>query len=146
MPRLDAERIALWRRLRVAVAHVDRGIDLQMEAEHGMSIRQFEVLSALRGSVEPTRVHQLCADLGDVASSLSRRLDRLEEAGWLKRHIGPTDVDGRAVTVTLTRQGRLVWRDANITFRRELQRHFAQSLTDTDIAALTRVLGKLSTG
>jgi DNA-binding MarR family transcriptional regulator len=143
VPRLDAERIALWRRLRVAVGHVDRRIDLQMVAEHGLSIRQFDVLSALRTSTEPTRVNQLCAELGEVASSLSRRLDRLEEAGWIKRHLGPTDVDGRTVTVTLTRQGRLVWHDANITFRRELQRHFAQALTETDIAALTRVLGKL---
>jgi hypothetical protein len=43
----------------------------------------------------------------------------------------------------ITREGRALWRDANITFRAVLQRHFAQSLTDTDIVALTRVLGKL---
>jgi DNA-binding MarR family transcriptional regulator len=52
--------------------------------------------------------------------------------------------DRRAVTVTLTSSGRTVWRDANITYRRMVQHHFAQHLTDTDIAALQRVMTKVT--
>src|SRR6266508_6712486 len=100
---------------------------MQLADEHGISLRRFEVLAALRDAGGAMRVNQLCADLGEIASSLSRRLDRLEDDGLVMRQAAPAEQDGRAVTVTITREGRLVWRDANITFRRMLQRHFAQS-------------------
>ena len=53
--------------------------------------------------------------------------------------------DKRAVIVTLTRDGRAEWRDANITYRRMVQLHFAKLLTETDIAALQRIFAKLGT-
>jgi DNA-binding MarR family transcriptional regulator len=143
VPRLDAERVSIWRRWWVAAAHIERRLDLQLMEAHGLSLHHFEVLSSLRAAGGSMRVHQLCADLGDVPSSLSRRLDRMTEAGLVTRAATPSAEDARAVTVSITREGRELWRDANITFRGVLQRHFAQSLTDTDIVALTRVLGKL---
>ena len=51
--------------------------------------------------------------------------------------------DKRAVTVSLTREGRAEWRDANITYRRMVQQHFANVLSDTDVAALQRIFSKL---
>ena len=79
-----------------------------------------------------------------MPSSLSRRLDRLEQVGWVERHTSSNGADGHAVEVTLTKDGREVWRDANVTYRRMVQHVFASKLTDTDIAAITRVLGKVS--
>jgi DNA-binding MarR family transcriptional regulator len=143
VPRLDAERVSIWRRWRVAAAHVERRLDLQLMEDHGLSLHHFEVLSSLRTAGGSMRVHQLCTDLGDVPSSLSRRLDRMTEAGLVSRSSTPSEDDARAVSVSITREGRAMWRDANITFRAVLQRHFAQGLTDTDIVALHRVLGKL---
>jgi DNA-binding MarR family transcriptional regulator len=67
----------------------------------------------------------------------------MEEHGFVSRTPTPTPDDRRAVTVTLTRDGRAEWRDANITYRRMVQQHFASALTDTDIASLQRILGKL---
>ena len=43
----------------------------------------------------------------------------------------------------MTSEGRAVWRDANVTYRRLVQQHFANALTETDIAALQRFLGKV---
>jgi DNA-binding MarR family transcriptional regulator len=51
--------------------------------------------------------------------------------------------DRRAVTVSLTREGRNVWRDATTTYRSVVQTHFARHLTESDIAALQRVWAKL---
>jgi hypothetical protein len=45
--------------------------------------------------------------------------------------------------VTLTKAGRAFWRDANVVYRRAVQRHFAQVVTDSDITALHRLLSKL---
>jgi DNA-binding MarR family transcriptional regulator len=75
---------------------------------------------------------------------VSRRLDRLEEEGFVSRTPTPLPDDRRAVTVSLTREGRAEWRDANITYRRMVQQHFANVLSDTDVAALQRIFSKLA--
>ncbi|MGA1052008.1 MAG: MarR family transcriptional regulator, partial [Ilumatobacteraceae bacterium] len=69
-------------------------------------------------------------------SSLSRRLDRLEEEGWVRRHRDVDPEDHRAVEVELTRRGRALWREMNVSYRRAVQRRFAGVLDDTKIAGV----------
>jgi DNA-binding MarR family transcriptional regulator len=142
MPRLDAERIALWRQFCTSSSSLQRRIDQQLVDEHHLPLVWFECLSAIRDAGGEMRVHSLCETLDDVPSSLSRRLDRMEEDGLVKRVHPRASDDRRAVLVALTNHGRAAWRDANITFRRMVQQHFAHRLTDTDIAALQRVFTK----
>lgn len=144
MPRLDAERIELWRALRRTTADLQRRIDAQLLDETGLPLAWFEVLAALQQGNGSLRVKQVCEALDEVPSSLSRRLDRLEDEGYVERAATPRPDDRRAVTVTLTSEGRAVWRDANITYRRLVQNEFARNLTDTDLATLHRVLAKLA--
>lgn len=111
---------------------------------YGLPLTWFDVLTELRREGGAMRVHELCEVLDEVPSSLSRRLARMEDTGLVKRNATPRADDRRAVTVSLTAHGRALWRDANIDYRRLVQQHFAHRLTDTDIAALQRVWGKLS--
>ena len=143
MPRLDAERIALWRQFCVLSAAIQRRVDQALIEEHRLPLAWFDVLTAIRDAGGSMRVHQLCEELDEVPSSLSRRLDRMVDEGYLRRRHTPQDDDRRAVSVQMTAAGRYAWRDANITYRRMVQRHFAQRLTETDLAALQRVWGKL---
>ncbi|MEI7548208.1 MAG: MarR family transcriptional regulator [Actinomycetota bacterium] len=143
MPRLDAERIALWRQLCTLATGLQRKIDQQLIDEHDLPLTWFDVLTAVRNAGGAMRVHELCTALDDVSSSLSRRVDRMVEEGYLRRKHTPQPDDRRAVTVSMTTNGRYAWRDANITYRRMVQAHFAQRLTETDIAALQRVWSKL---
>ena len=144
MPRLDAERIALWRQFCTLSTAVQRKIDQALTEEHRVPLPWFDVLTSIRAAGGTMRVHQLCEALDEVPSSLSRRLDRMTEEGLVRRKHSPQPDDRRAVTVQLTAAGRYAWRDANITYRRMVQRLFAQRLTDTDLAALSRVWGKLT--
>ena len=144
MPRLDAERIALWRRWHTTSTELHRRVDMKLMDEHDLPLTWFECLAAIRDAGGTMRVHELAERLQELPSSLSRRLDRLEDEGLVRRKRTPLPDDRRAVSVSLTKAGREVWRDANITFRRMVQQHFALHLTDTDIAALQRVLGKLA--
>lgn len=144
MPRLDAERLNLWREWQRAANRAERAIDEALMESDEMPLAWFEVLATLQRSGGTLRVGELCAEVGAVPSSLSRRLDRLEQVGWVQRRPAPTSADGRAVEVALTKEGREMWRDANVTYRRTVQQVFASRLTDTDIAAITRVLGKLA--
>lgn len=143
MPRLDAERVALFRRLCSTADDLRRNIDAQLMEEHDLPLAWFDVLDAVRTG--PLRVHEILDRVGGVPSSLSRRLDRMEEYGFVVRTATPTPADRRAVTVTITPFGRALWRDANLTYRRGVQTLFATRLTETDIAALHRVLGKAVT-
>lgn len=144
MPRLDAERINLWREFCTLSTTLQRRIDTELFDEHDMSLAWYEVLNTLRLAETPIRVSELCAKLQEVPSSLSRRLDRMEDDGLVERSHAPQPDDRRAVVVGITTEGRLSWRDANITYRRLVQQHFAQRLTDSDIAALQRVWSKLT--
>ncbi len=144
MPRLDAERIALWRELCTTSARLQRTIDRTLNDLHGLPLPWFDALTEIRRAGGSVRVHELCVALDEVPSSLSRRLDRMEHEGFVRRKASPRKDDRRAVIVTSTPDGRAAWFDANVTYRRMVQHHFAQRLTDTDIAALQRVWGKLA--
>jgi len=126
------------------VADVQRQLDAELTVAHAISLAWFEAMSAIRDSGGTIRIGELRQALDEVTSSLSRRLDRMEEHGLVHRAVPTRDAgnDKRAITVTLTASGRALWREANITYRRVVQQRFASRLTDTDVAALHRVLGK----
>jgi DNA-binding MarR family transcriptional regulator len=142
VPRLDAERVALLRSLTSATTAVTRQIDADLMTDFEIPLAWFEVMTALQRSGGTLRVNELCAALDEVGSSLSRRLDRMEAEGYVAREPATGD-DKRAVSVTLTREGRSLWRDANITYRRAVQQHFNHVVTDSDMVALQRFISKL---
>jgi DNA-binding MarR family transcriptional regulator len=143
MPRLDAERIDLLRSLCQTTTAITRRIDADLLAEYDMPLAWFDVMTALQRAGGSLRVSEICHLLDEIPSSLSRRLDRMEHEGHVEREPTPTAQDRRAVTVHLTRDGRLFWRDANVIYRRAVQRHFAVVVTDSDINALQRLISKL---
>ncbi len=144
MPRLDAERVALWRSFQTAGEVVSRIIEAEMADEFHLSLPQFDLLAVLAANDEQLRVKDLCDALAAVPSSLSRRIDALVGRGYVTREVPPTSDDNRAVVVTLTRMGRLVWRDANILYRRAIQREFAAELSETDVGVMSRAISKVA--
>jgi len=144
MPRLDAERIELLRSMTGATTSIERRIDADLMREFDLPLAWFEVMSALQRHDGVMRVSDLKDVLGELPSSLSRRLDRMEEQDLIEREPSP-GIDKRAVLVRLTRDGRSFWRDANVVYRRAVQKHFANVVTESDIVALQRLLSKLTT-
>ena len=140
MARLDASRLAAWRELQSISAQIERLVDEQLVAEWDVGLGWFDVLAGLQRLGGSARPSELASELRLVRSSLSRRLDRLEEEGWVAR-ARPTSLDDhRAVVVELTRRGRTLWREMNVTYRRAVQAQFAAVLGDGDVADLRRVL------
>ena len=113
-----------------------------MRADWDIALGWFDVLTALQRLGGVARPLDVAAKLRVPASSISRRLDRLEEEGWIarRRHI---DVDRRAVDVELTKSGRRLWREMNVSYRRAVQAHFAGRLDDAEIESVRRVLDLL---
>lgn len=143
MARLDANRVAAWRGLQALVGQIERGIDEELRADWDIHLGWFDVLASLQRLGGRARPIDLAADLRLPPSSLSRRLDRLQEEGWIARHRDVPGADHRAVEVELTRSGRRLWREMNVSYRRALQGQFAKHLDDDDIADIRRVLDVL---
>ncbi len=146
MPRLDAARVAAWRDLQSIVAEVTRHVDDDLRLEWAVPLGWFDVLAGLRHSGGRARPQDLASAMRIPPSSLSRRLDRLEEEGWIARHRNIDPDDHRAVEVELTPRGRALWREMSITYRRSIQARFASRLTDEQIAAITELNGLLDPG
>lgn len=104
MPRLDAERVTLWRTFQIAAEVVSRSIEQEMADEFRLSLPQFDLLAVLAQNNDQLRVKELCEQLQAVPSSLSRRIDSLVERGFVTREAAPTIDDNRAVMVRLTRR------------------------------------------
>lgn len=143
MSRLDASRVAAWRALQSVTAQRARLIDEALTSEWQVPLSSFDVLAALARLGGQARPLELADELRIVRSSLSRRLDRLEEEGWVARQPAPVADDHRAVTVRLTARGRALWREMNVTYRRAVQGHVARHWSDDDVAALTAILARL---
>ena len=120
--------MAAWRELQSVAAALERTIDEELTAEWEVPLGWFDVLAGLQRLGGSARPSDLADELRLVRSSLSRRLDRLEEEGWVSRR-RPSDADDhRAVVVELTRRGRTLWREMNVTYRRAVQTHVASAL------------------
>lgn len=143
MARLDAARVGVWRGLQAIIGELERNIDEELRAEWDISIGWFDVLASLQRLGGRARPLDVASDLRLPPSSVSRRIDRLQEEGWIARHRGVDDDDRRAVVLELTTSGRRLWREMSVTYRRALQALFASHLSDADINDLERVLGVL---
>ena len=137
MPRLDATQLAAWRDLQRVVLEINRTIDDDLRREWAVPLGSFEVLAALRDLDGRARPQDVAAWMRIPPSSLSRRLDRLEEEGWIARHRDVDPEDHRAVEIELTRRGRALWREMSVSYRRAVQQRFASILSDDEIAAIS---------
>lgn len=99
-------------RLRQLVRRVDQHYDLEM-AKAGLKTTQFSLLTyVLRFG--PLRPGELAAGLKLSASTLSRNLKPLVDAGWLELTAGS---DARSRTVSLTEAGRTKREEARHRWR-----------------------------
>lgn len=141
MPRLDPERFAAWRSLNLAHAVVRRQLEVAL-AERDLPLPWFEILMCLQEANGRLRALELAEALMVNKSSLTRQLDRLEEAGLVRRDKGGDD-DGRSVVVVLTREGRNRFRQGFSRYQSVVKRAFAAHVTDTDLVAVQRVASKV---
>jgi DNA-binding MarR family transcriptional regulator len=138
------EQLATWRAfLEGAYALIDI-LDAELQREGGLSLRWYDVLVQLEeaGEVgESVGMTELANRILFSKSGLTRVVDRMEEAGLVRRERPPTD--RRAVHVVITQEGLDALRAARIVHRRGIQEHFLRHLGGRDLKALDRIFGKV---
>ncbi len=78
-------------------------VERRLRADGGPEVSSYLPLLAI-GRLEATRVQDLASELGVSVGGASKAVDRLEQAGWVKRK--PHPEDRRSATVSLTASGR----------------------------------------
>jgi DNA-binding MarR family transcriptional regulator len=139
---LSPERLRAWRLyFESALALVDV-LDDELGRDAGIPLRWYDVLVHLEETPDGLRMNELAERILYSKSSFTRVVDRMEEAGLVRR-VRPEN-DRRSILVVLTDQGRAMIDRARRHHRDGIEQHFSRHLTDADIKALTRALDKVS--
>ena len=129
-------RVAHALKLRVQEFLDDAGID--------MSAEEISILTVLAHLDGPERMKPLSEKLGRDATTVSRQVAGLEEAGLVER--SPCPDDGRATAVTITKAGsKLVEQTIPLTLalRGRAMKGISKAEAKTLVNALSRMLNNL---
>ncbi len=113
-------------------------------AEHGLSMREYDVLYTLAKHGEPARVGELREGVLLSQPALSRLVDRLAGRGLVER--AGDARDGRAVRVGLTPAGADLQRAVGRAHARSVARAVGGALDAAELAELERLAAKLAAG
>ena len=136
------ERLRAWRLYFESALALHDVLDAELERDAGISLRWYDALVHLEETPDGLRMNELAERILYSKSGFTRVVDRMEEAGLLRR-VRPEN-DRRSILVVLTDQGRDTLEQARRHHRHAIEQHFSRHLSGTDIKALTRTLEKLS--
>src|SRR4249919_2278513 len=136
------ERLRCWRLFfESSMALIDM-LDTELQDAVGIPQRWYDVLVHLEESPNGLPMNELAERILYSKSGFTRVVDRMEEAGLVRR-VRP-EHDRRSILVLLTDTGTETMERARLHHRDGIDRHFSRHLTDADVKALTRALEKLS--
>ncbi len=142
---LTADEMRAWRALLGAQHRLGRVLDLELQAAHGTTLADHEVLIIL--SEQPGGALRM-ADLADMLtisrSGLTRRVDRMVGAGLVLRERCASD--GRGVFARITAAGRLALAAATPVHVAGVRRHFVDALDAEELERLADTLDKVAVG
>jgi DNA-binding MarR family transcriptional regulator len=143
-PDVDVAPLAILGRLFRAAQLADREL-AQGIAQHELQPGWFDLLAALRRAGQPFELNptQLMATTMLSSGGMTKRLDRLEDAGLVERRPDPSD--RRGTLVGLTKKGRQVVDSALVTHVGNEER-LLRSLSASERRTLDALLRKLLVG
>jgi DNA-binding MarR family transcriptional regulator len=105
-PDLDLDHMGPMMRMAFVLQYVVMPVGEAAMAEHGLQQPEYDVLTTLRRSGEPYSLtpSALAAELLMSRAGMTKRLDRLEAAGFIERTSVPGD--RRSLLVALTETGK----------------------------------------
>ena len=138
----DKEKTDTWRLFLETFGLVLRNLERRIKDDKAIPATWFDVLLHLHEAPEGRlRIGELAETLVLTPSNATRLLDRLEEAGYIRREATPED--RRAVFIALTEEGKSAFMAALPGNRRRVEEVFIRHLNDKDFRALHRALSKV---
>lgn len=141
-PHLDTA-LGAWAQLLRAHSASARSLNAQLQADHGLTINDYEALLRLSQSADGyLRRVDLARELLLTPSGVTRLLEGLERAGWVRKRI--CESDARVSYAELTAAGQAKLEEASRSHLSEIKRLFASRYDQSELEALTELLGRLS--
>src|SRR5918911_3741 len=142
MAPLSDDALAAWRAFLTAHARITRRISAELVAAGLPDLRWYDVLWALyEAPGRSLRVNVLAHEVALSPTGMSRFVDRVEAAGYVRR--APDPSDRRALQVVLTDPGVALLRRMWPVYERGIEEHFAAHLDGAPQAA-RRLLERLA--
>lgn len=139
---LDPTRLLAWRRFLEAHAYVLAILEQELESEEGLPLAWYDVLVHL-SEADDRRLRM--QDLADAVllskSGLSRLVDRMADAGLVRREA--CEADRRGTFAVLTDAGWERLRATAATHVRGVDQHFASLLTDSEAQVMATALDRI---
>jgi DNA-binding MarR family transcriptional regulator len=133
---------AAWLKLLRAHAAVTRQLSARLEAEHGLTLSDFDVLAQLfHADGHRLRRVDLARQVLLTASGITRLLDGLERAGWVEK--ARCDNDQRVTYAVLTEAGLRKITEARETHHADIEELFGAKFSDEELATLDALLARL---
>jgi DNA-binding MarR family transcriptional regulator len=124
MPELDDQTLSTWRAFLNAHARVTREIGRDLAAAGLPDLSWYDLLWTLyRRPGRSLRVNELAREVVLSPTAMSRFVDRVEKAGYVRRE--PDPADRRALQVALTDEGAKLLRRMWPVYARGIQERFA---------------------
>lgn len=134
-----------WVRLLHGHSAATRALSAELQAEHGLTINDYEALlrlSRARGGY--LRRVDLARELLLTPSGVTRLLEGLERAGWVRKRVCRSDA--RVSYAELTASGRAKLETAARSHVGEVQGLFRGLYDEEELMTLASLLGRLSDG
>jgi len=125
-----------------AHAAVTRELSARLEAQHGLTLSDYDVLVQLYFA-EDHRLRRidLARQVLLTASGITRLLDGLERAGWVTKH--RCESDARVAYAVLTKPGLEKFEQARDTHLADIHELFGSRFTPEEREVLGDLLGRL---
>ena len=124
---IDDDALGAWRALLTAHAHVTRAISRDLAVAGLPDLTWYDLLWALyRQPERRLRVNELAREVVLSPTAMSRFVDRVEAAGYVRRE--PDPADRRALQVAITDEGIALLRRMWPIYRAGIERHFTAFL------------------
>jgi DNA-binding MarR family transcriptional regulator len=137
----DDPGMLAWRTFLTAHATVIRRLEVELEEQESLALSDFDVLIQLHFAGGTLRMRDLAESVLLSRSGMTRRVDRLEAAGYVSRVACETD--RRGSFAHLTDGGRERLRTALPVHLRGIADHFLAPLATDELASIRTSLAKL---
>ena len=137
----DSPGMLAWRTFLTAHATIIRALEAELEAEQGLALSDFDVLAQLSVAGGTLRMRDLADRVLLSRSGLTRRIDRLEQTGYVERAACETDRRGSYARLTDAGRERMI--AAMPVHVRGIADHFIAPLDADELASIGATLAKV---
>ncbi|WP_255950868.1 MarR family winged helix-turn-helix transcriptional regulator [Streptomyces odontomachi] len=149
MPATDPALTGLaqgWCALVLLHGRIETHIERALQAEHGLSVREYSLLDVLSRQHDGEGGHLQMKQVADAVvlsqSATTRLVTRLEDRGLLERYLCPTD--RRGIYTNVTEAGRKLLEQARPTNDAALRTALDEAAKNPELAPLVRAVESLN--